>query len=284
VLGSNTYNYIYDVNEERVGIQYGTTTHWTIRDFDNKPLIQFDSSQPLSSGSWSTTQWSWVESFVWSDGRMLAAERPAGQLHYHVDHLGSLRLVTDANGQLSSRINYAPYGEEMTTSGGELLKFTGHERDDDLSQPTNDNYLDYMHARYYDSRWGRFLAVDPTWSSADIGNPQSWNRYLYVLNNPVLNTDPDGRCSPIVIDCVLEVGAVAGGTEVLTTVAVGLRSSLRHSGRKRQLEWWLLRGGSRKSDAAASRSAEDGVPPGARKEKQGATSSEFSAQGRDGPA
>jgi YD repeat-containing protein len=35
-LGSNTYNYIYDVNEERVGIQYGTTTHWTIRNFDNK--------------------------------------------------------------------------------------------------------------------------------------------------------------------------------------------------------------------------------------------------------
>lgn len=56
-LNSNTYNYIYDVNEERVGIQYGTTTHWTIRDFDNKPIIQFDSSQPLSSGSWSTTQW-----------------------------------------------------------------------------------------------------------------------------------------------------------------------------------------------------------------------------------
>lgn len=42
---------------------------------------------------------------------------------------------------------------------------------------------------------GRFLSVDPTWESADLGNPQSWNRYSYVGNNPVNNTDPDGRCA-----------------------------------------------------------------------------------------
>jgi RHS repeat-associated protein len=75
--------------------------------------------------------------------------------------------------------------------GGELLKFTGHERDYDLSQPTNDNYLDYMHARYYDSRRGRFLSVDPVLGNAP--RPQTWNRYAYVANNPINRVDPDGR-------------------------------------------------------------------------------------------
>jgi hypothetical protein len=41
---------------------------------------------------------------------------------------------------------------------------------------------------------GRFLSVDPTWESADLKKPQSWNRYAYVLNNPVNLTDPDGKC------------------------------------------------------------------------------------------
>jgi len=184
------YTYIYDVNEERIGVQFGNTTHWTFRDFDNKPLIAFNSPPPSAT----QTQWTWVESFVWADGKMLMAERPTvGQLHYHVDHLGSTRVITDANGQLvaGGRIDYAPFGEEITTSGGELIKFTGHERDYDLSQPTNDNYLDYMHARYYDSRRGRFLSVDPVLGKPQ--QPQSWNRYAYVLNNPLRYTDPDGR-------------------------------------------------------------------------------------------
>jgi hypothetical protein len=113
---SGGYTYIYDVNEERIGVEYGTTTHWTIRDFDNKPLMSFDGPAPEAT----QTQWQWVESFVWAGGRMLMAERPSvGQLHYHVDHLGSPRVVTDATGQAigSGRIDYAPFGEEITVPG-----------------------------------------------------------------------------------------------------------------------------------------------------------------------
>jgi RHS repeat-associated protein len=51
-----------------------------------------------------------------------------------------------------------------------------------------------MHARYYDPLMGRFVSVDPTWVSADLGKPQTWNRYSYVLNNPISNIDPDGKC------------------------------------------------------------------------------------------
>jgi RHS repeat-associated protein len=66
---------------------------------------------------------------------------------------------------------------------GERMKFTGHERD-----ATN---LDYMHARSYLPWTGRFLSVDP--GGFDPSQPQSWNRYAYVLNNPVGKIDPNGR-------------------------------------------------------------------------------------------
>jgi hypothetical protein len=62
-----------------------------------------------------------------------------------------------------------------------------------------------MHSRYYNSVAGRFLSVDPTWESADLKTPQSWNRYTYVRDNPVGNTDPDGK---VCIPCAA-VGAFA---------------------------------------------------------------------------
>jgi RHS repeat-associated protein len=79
-------------------------------------------------------------------------------------------------------------------SRANTLVFTGHERDYNSGTATpNTDYLDYMHARYYKASWGRFVSVDPTWISADLGRPQSWNRYSYVLNDPVNLIDPDGE-------------------------------------------------------------------------------------------
>jgi RHS repeat-associated protein len=50
---------------------------------------------------------------------------------------------------------------------------------------------DYMHARYYNPTLGRFLSVDPV--MADTSSSQSWNRYSYVINNPVKLVDPNGE-------------------------------------------------------------------------------------------
>lgn len=50
---------------------------------------------------------------------------------------------------------------------------------------------DYMHARYYSPNLGRFVSVDPV--GVSMGSSQSWNRYSYVLNNPLKLVDPDGR-------------------------------------------------------------------------------------------
>jgi len=49
----------------------------------------------------------------------------------------------------------------------------------------------YMQARYYDPRIGRFMSMDPV--GFVVSNPMSFNRYLYVNNNPYKYVDPDGR-------------------------------------------------------------------------------------------
>ncbi len=68
------------------------------------------------------------------------------------------------------------------------MRFTGHERDEDPEGHGND--LDYMHARYYSPRMGRFLSLDRILGT--VRSPQSWNRYAYVHGNPMVMLDPDG--------------------------------------------------------------------------------------------
>lgn len=63
-----------------------------------------------------------------------------------------------------------------------------------LTQRERDNEtgLDYSINRYYSSTQGRFTSPDPMNSSGIPLLPQSWNRYSYTINNPLLYTDPEG--------------------------------------------------------------------------------------------
>jgi RHS repeat-associated protein len=64
-----------------------------------------------------------------------------------------------------------------------LLRFTGKERD-------SESGLDYFGARYNGSTMGRFMTPDPL--GGKLVDPQTLNRYSYVINNPLRFTDPTG--------------------------------------------------------------------------------------------
>ena len=66
------------------------------------------------------------------------------------------------------------------------MQFTGKERDSETG-------LDYFGARYLSGAQGRFTSPDPAMSSAKLDDPQTWNRYAYVTNNPLRYIDSDGR-------------------------------------------------------------------------------------------
>jgi RHS repeat-associated protein len=78
----------------------------------------------------------------------------------------------------------------FSASSGHRSISTGKERDSESGN-------DYFGARYYGSSMGRFMSPDPSGAAfSDPGNPQSWNMYSYVQNNPLNSVDPDG------LDCV----------------------------------------------------------------------------------
>ena len=66
------------------------------------------------------------------------------------------------------------------------MQFTGKERDSETG-------LDYFGARYLSGAQGRCTSPDPAMSSAKLDDPQTWNRYAYVTNNPLRYIDSDGR-------------------------------------------------------------------------------------------
>jgi RHS repeat-associated protein len=110
--------------------------------------------------------------------------------YYAVDHLGTVRgaVTVDAGGTETARSlhDYEPYGLEIPPIEASLNthRYTGQERDVETEN-------DYMHFRFYGSNMGRFMKPDNI--SGNMANPQSWNLYSYVGNNPVKRNDPTGH-------------------------------------------------------------------------------------------
>jgi RHS repeat-associated protein len=186
-----TSAYVYDGNGLRVRKLVG----------ENLRFIYGIGGELLAE--YSGTTGSLTKEYVYSGTGLVATIEPTvvnsnGTRYTTPDHLGSPRVITNSSAGVVSRHDYMPFGEEIgsgvggRTTGmgfgiadGQRQKFTSHERDAETG-------LDYMQARYYQNLQGRFTSADPFLASGRPANPQSWNRYSYVLNNPVRLTDPTG--------------------------------------------------------------------------------------------
>ncbi len=117
--------------------------------------------------------------------------------YLHRDHLGSVEAISDTAGALVTQLSFDSWGRRrqgnwqpmtdaaiyafdttLTTRG-----YTGHEQLDPVG-------LVHMNGRVYDPTIGRFLSADPHVQAP--GDLQNWNRYSYVMNNPLSYTDPTG--------------------------------------------------------------------------------------------
>src|SRR5579864_3372025 len=130
--------------------------------------------------------WSYGE--IYAGGRHLATYSGATTNFFHPDWLGTKRAMTGMNGAISETCTGFAFGDGMNCTGTNwsFNSFT----DDIHDSETN---LEHTLFRQYSSTQGRWLTPDPAGTaSAAPTNPQSWNRYTYVLGDPANSIDPTG--------------------------------------------------------------------------------------------
>ena len=105
---------------------------------------------------------------------------------YMTDALGSVRYL--GGSATSYSFDYFPFGAPILDSdtGDDRYQFTGKERD-------SESGLDNFGARYDSSNLGRWTSPDLPFADQNPDNPQSWNLYGYVRNNPLNSIDTNGR-------------------------------------------------------------------------------------------
>lgn len=174
LTGGVTSSYVYDGDGKRVKEISGisTTTVYVGNYFE---------------WTGSTTS---MKRYYYAGGTRVAMRTGSSTLNYLLsDHLGSQALTLTSTGarlNTNTELRYMPYGAIRYTAGTTptTFNFTGQRKD-------SGSGLLFYNARWYDPLVGRFLQADTLVPSP--GNPQSLNRYSYVLNNPLKYRDPSGH-------------------------------------------------------------------------------------------
>ena len=178
VDGGSTATYIYDSQGTRVEKVAAATTQY-VHDLGGQVILETDG----------TGNGSPISDYIYMAGSLVGEYENNTTYFILPDHLGSTRLITNMAEGTTEINDYYPFGELSANSlgqGSTTHNFTGLERD-------SESNLDHTWFRQYSSSLARWMHPDPAGLAAvDPTNPQSWNRYAYVLNNPLAYVDPLG--------------------------------------------------------------------------------------------
>ena len=134
-------------------------------------------------------------------------------IHYYTrDALGSTRQVWKhgATNTTFSVATYKPFGTPVSASGTEKVRYASEML---AGAAGSSPGLYYIGARWMDPELGRFISLDP--QLGKLSAPQSLDRYVYCVNNPLRFTDPTGKVIPLIlaaIGSIIASGAIIGGT------------------------------------------------------------------------
>ena len=179
---SNVASYAYNSRGLRVSYNVGSNNpvEWLFDVAGNA----FTATVPGTS--------SFYESEYFVGGRNWGTIGPNGMNWVYSDWLGTGRMWQDINRNTTQTCSGLPFGDGLSCS---VYKFGNGMFTGDWYDKQSITY--HTPARELSPTQGRWLTPDPAGLAAlDPTNPQTWNRYAYVLNNPVSAIDPTG------LDCV----------------------------------------------------------------------------------
>ena len=181
------YSY-FDINRVRKD-ENGTITRYFFAEYEEEEDV-------------STGQITELKYYFANNQRLARDSSVDGLAYYHQDHLGSSTRMTDAAGTVIRTMGYQPYGTDSYSTGSASVKYkyTGQEKDN--------TGLYYYGARFYDPDLGRFLQADTIIPYPD--DPQSFNRYSYVRNNPIKYIDPSGNIFGLALNSLFINQAAVG--------------------------------------------------------------------------
>src|SRR5579862_1767743 len=166
---SGTVTYVYGPDNERVYYTNGTTVFMSMfYGAKGEKLAEAPAFGPPAI-------------YINFAGRVVAKITAATGNGFSVfqDRLGSMQTT------FGYQQHWAPYGEHYGTNPSTGDGFATYSEG-------STGGLDYARNRYYSPTLGRFSTPDPYRGSATVGIPSSWNRYSYVLGDPINRNDPAG--------------------------------------------------------------------------------------------
>ena len=176
---AGTSTYAYDALGHRIQKTITSGPQYFLYDLAGHAVVRMDGNG------------NWIAGEVYAGGKHLATYGDSTTTFNHADWLGTERARTNVAGAVCENMLSLPFGDDFSTSGScsdmSPLHFTAQYHD-------YESNLDYFGARYYDYQFGRFITPDAkTPSVKHLLNPQKWNRYVYVLDDPLALFDPDGQ-------------------------------------------------------------------------------------------
>jgi RHS repeat-associated protein len=216
VDNGSSAQYVYDALNRRIKTQTTNGTFEYIYDYAGRRI-----------STWNPATTNGIEGRIYWNGAQIAYRAYNGTTYFdHQDWLGTERMRTDYAGSISSTYASLPWGDGYSANESDP---SGNAQDNlHFAQLDHDTESGTEHAQFrnYSSTQGRWMSPDPYSGSYDISDPQSFNRYAYVLNKPLSFLDPFGldcststsqgcvvdvSTSPIDFMDLLEIGSIGGG-------------------------------------------------------------------------
>ena len=182
VDNGSTATYVYDALNHRVETATSAGTFEYTYDAQGRRISTWQASDNFG-----------IEGRMYWGNKQIAF-RNGPTFFEHQSYLGTERLRTSDQGAIATKEVSLWFGDDLN----QTVSVAGADQDNNqFAGQEYDSESGSQHAQFrqYSSTQGRWMSPDPYSGSYHMRNPQSFNRYSYVLNNPVSFVDPSGMCN-----------------------------------------------------------------------------------------